>query len=81
MDVTRERIGRIVELNEMLLSFQTGFNFVNAVVVCAILGCLRLGTLARCNIAQVLEACYFELLGDFAGVVVSLVFSALISMP
>ena len=69
-----------MELREIFLSFQSGFSLVNAVVVCAILGCLRLGTLARCNIAQVLEACYFELLGDFAGVVVSLVFSALISM-
>ena len=26
MDVTRERIGRILELREMLLSFQIGFN-------------------------------------------------------
>ena len=37
MDVTRERISRILELREKLLSFQTGFNLVNAVVVCAIL--------------------------------------------
>ena len=37
MDVTRECISRILELKEMLLSFQTGFNFVNAAVVCAIL--------------------------------------------
>ena len=37
MDVTRERIGRILELREILLSIQTGFNFVNAAVVCAIL--------------------------------------------
>ena len=37
MDVTRERIGRILELKEILLSFQTGFNLVNAAVVCAIL--------------------------------------------
>ena len=37
MDVTRERISRILELREILLSFQTGFNFVNAAVVCAIL--------------------------------------------
>ena len=37
MDVTRESISRIVELREMLLSFQTGFNLVNAAVVCAIL--------------------------------------------
>ena len=37
MDVTRERIIRIMELREILLSFQTGFNLVNAAVVCAIL--------------------------------------------
>ena len=37
MDVTRERVSRILELREILLSFQTGFNLVNAAVVCAIL--------------------------------------------
>ena len=37
MDVTRERISRVSELREMLVSFQTGFNFVNAAVACAIL--------------------------------------------
>ena len=37
MDVTRERISRILELREMLLLFQTDFNLVNAAVVCAIL--------------------------------------------
>ena len=37
MDVTRERISRILELREILLSFQTGFNLVNAAVACAIL--------------------------------------------
>ena len=36
MDVTGECISLILELREILLSFQTGFNFVNAVVVCAI---------------------------------------------
>ena len=36
MDVTRERISHIMELRE-ILSFQTGFNLVNASVVCAIL--------------------------------------------
>ena len=35
MDVTR--VSRILELKEILLSFQTGFNHGNAVVVCAIL--------------------------------------------
>ena len=39
MDVTREYISRILEmeLREILLSVQTGFNLVNAAVVCAIL--------------------------------------------
>ena len=34
--MTRERISRILELREMLLSFQAGFNLLNAVVVSAI---------------------------------------------
>ena len=33
VDVTRERISRISELREILLSFQTGFNLVNAAAV------------------------------------------------
>ena len=37
MDVTRERISSILELKEILLSFQTGFSLVNAAVACAIL--------------------------------------------
>ena len=37
MDVTSERISRILELRKILLSIQTGFNLVNAAVVCAIL--------------------------------------------
>ena len=37
MDVTRESISRISELRKMHLSFQTGFNLVNAVVVCAVM--------------------------------------------
>ena len=37
MDVTRERISRILVLRQVLLSFQTGFNLVNAAVGCAIL--------------------------------------------
>ena len=37
MDVTREQLSRILELREILLSFQTGFNLVNAAVVCAVL--------------------------------------------
>ena len=37
MDVTRERISRILELREVLLSIQTVFSLVNAAVVCTIL--------------------------------------------
>ena len=37
MDGTGERNSRILELREILLSFQTGFNLVNTAVVCAIL--------------------------------------------
>ena len=41
MDVTRERISRILELREVLPSFKTGFNLVSAaVVVCAIVDIL-----------------------------------------
>ena len=36
IDVTRERISRILELREILLPFKTGFNLVNAVVIRAI---------------------------------------------
>ena len=37
MDMTRERISRILELKEILLSIQTGFSLVSAAVACAIL--------------------------------------------
>ena len=37
MDVTREHISHSLELREVLLSFQTGFNLVSTAVVCAIL--------------------------------------------
>ena len=37
MDVTMEGISRILELKEILLSFQTGLSLVNAAVVCVIL--------------------------------------------
>ena len=33
MDVTRERIGSILELRKILLSFETGFDLVNVAVV------------------------------------------------
>ena len=37
MDVTREHISCVLELREVLLSFQTGFNLVTAAVACAVL--------------------------------------------
>ena len=37
MGVTRDRISRILELREILLSIQTGFSLVNAAVASAIL--------------------------------------------
>ena len=37
MNMTKERISRILELREILLSCETVFNLVNAAVVCAIL--------------------------------------------
>ena len=58
MDVTRERISRILELREILLSIQTGFSLVNAAVALCYPGeYLRLGTLISYNWAQVFEAC------------------------
>ena len=78
MDVTREHISHILELREILLSFQTGFNLVIAAVVCPVLESIfRLGTLISYNLAQVLEACdslkllsiYFDLCVDATGVV------------
>ena len=36
MGVTRERISRVLEPREILLSFQTDFSLVSAAVVCAI---------------------------------------------
>ena len=37
MDVTKERISRILELREILLSIKNGLSLVNAAVACAIL--------------------------------------------
>ena len=33
VDVTRERVSRVLELREMVMPFQTGLNLVNAAVV------------------------------------------------
>ena len=90
MDVTRERISRILELIEMLLCFQTCFNLVNAAVVCAILmSTSGLETLIGYSLAQGLKACdclkrlsvYWKFCVDATCVVINLAFLALIAVP
>ena len=97
MDVTRESISRIFELREILLSFQTGFNLVNA-AVCDILH--SISGLEPSSVKT--EPRYFKLVTVssfypftltsvlmplvvffvlFCFFVISLVFLALISMP
>ena len=88
MDVTRERISRILELREILSSTQNAFSLVNAAVVYAILESisglepssvitepkyLKLVTVKLLSI-------HFDLCVDATGVVISLVLAALISM-
>ena len=90
MDVTRERISRILELREILLSIQTGFSLVNAAVVCAIpesisgLEASSVITEPRyLKLVTVLSFCPFTLtsvLMPLVLFVISLVDSALISM-
>ena len=77
MDVTRERISCILELREIPLSFQTGFNLVNAAILCYPEEYLGLGSLIIYDRAEVLEACdslkplsiYFDLSVDATCVV------------
>ena len=65
--MTRDSINRILEMREILLSFQTGFNLISVAVVCVLSGeYLRLGTLVRYKWGQVLEACdYLKLLSIY----------------
>ena len=91
MDVTRERISRILEPTEILLSFQTGFNLFNAAVVCAILESIsglepsKVITEPRyLKLVTVSSFCPFTLIAVLRPLVlfvISLVVSALISMP
>ena len=91
MDVTRERISRILELREVLLSIQIGFSLVNAAVACAILESISLlepssvTTEPRyLKLVTVSSYCPFTLISVLMPLVlfvISLVFSALISMP
>ena len=91
MDVTSEHISRILELREILLSIQTGFSLVNADVVCAILESISglepssVITESRYfKLVTVSSFCPFTLISVLMPLVlfvISLVFSALISMP
>ena len=78
MDVTRQCINQILTLREILLSFQTGLNLVNAAVTCAILESISgLELSSVITGAQVFEACdclkllciHFDLCVDATGVV------------
>ena len=88
-DVTRKCISCILEVREILLSFQNGFNLVIATVVCAILETLS-GLELSYNWAQELEDCdclkllsiyFISGLMPLVSFVICLVFSALMSMP
>ena len=91
MDVTRERINRILELRKIPLSFQTGFSLVNAVVVCTILesisGLERSSVITEprylklVTVSSVYPFTLISVLMPLVLFVISLVFSALISMP
>ena len=90
MDVTRERISRILELREILLSIQIGFSLVNAAVACAILqsnaGLEPSSVITEprdLKLVTVSSFCPFTLISVLMPLVlfvISLVFSALISM-
>ena len=90
MDVTRERISCILELREILLSFQTGFSLVNAAVVCAILESISglepssvITEPRHLTLVTVSSFCPFILISvlmPWVLFVISLVFSALISI-
>ena len=90
MDVTRERISRILELREILLSIQTGFSLVNAAVVCAIresISGLEPSSVITARYLKLVTVSGFypftliSLLMLLVFFVISLVFSALLSMP
>ena len=92
MDVTKERISRILELREILLTIQTGFSLVNAAVVCVILesisGLEPSSIITEPRYLKLVTASSFypfTLISvwhqPLVLFVISLVFSALISMP
>ena len=93
MDMTRERISRVLELREILLSFQTGFNLVNATVVFAILESIsslgpslvitepRYLKLKLVTVSSFYPFTFISVLMLLVLFVISLAFSALISIP
>ena len=91
MDVTKERMSRILELREILLSFQTGFSLVNAAVVCVILESISglepssvITEPSYLKLVTVSSFCPFTLMSVLMPLmlfVISLVFSALTFMP
>ena len=90
-DVTRESISHILELREILLSIQTGFSLVNAPVVCAFLesisGLKPSSVIAEPRYLKLVTVSSFypftliSVLMPLVLFVISLVFSALISIP
>ena len=91
MDVTRGCISHILELKEILLSFQTGFILVNAAVVCAILESISglepssvITEPRYLKLVTVSSSCPFTLISVLMPLVlfvISLVCLALISVP
>ena len=91
LDVRRKRIIRGLELREILLSFQTGFNLVNAAVTCVVLESISgfepssVITEPRfLKLVTVSNVCPFTLISVLMPLVlfvISWVFSALIFMP
>ena len=90
MDVTRERISRILQLREIPLSTQTGFSLVNAAVACAILESISglepssvITEPMYFKLVTVSSFCPFTLISVLMPLVlfvISIVFLALISM-
>ena len=91
MDVTRGRISCVLELREILLSFQTGFNLVNAAVACAIqesISGLEPSSVTPdsrhwkfVTVSSSYPFILISMLMPLVLFVISLAFSALISMP
>ena len=91
MNVTREHISRILELREILPSFQTGFNLINAAVVCAILESIsglepssvitKPRYLKLVTVSRFYTFILISVLIPLVLFVISFVFSTLISMP